>query len=263
MAGPLKELFVKYLFSFVATGAILLGISSSARAQTEVTLLAPNPIRRTLDKVLPGFDGKTGYKLKLTLGKGLGTRRQIARGEMFDVSILLPPYPEALASGNIDPKSATTLGSLTLSLGVKKGAPKPDISTPDALKKALLTAKIVTFVDPSAGSDGFAAREALEKMGVIDLIDSKIMLAPTASATAVLVDKGEADVCIFYTNEMGENPLVDIVGPLPKQFAPPVKVVAFISTHVKDAKAAKTLVDFLSSPDAEAIYQKDGMLPAR
>ena len=101
---------MKYLFSLVAAVALLLGISSTMRAQTEVTLLAPNPFRGSLDKVAPGFQSKTGYKLKLTYGKGLGTRRQVARGEMFDVSILLPPYPEALASGNIDPKSATTLG---------------------------------------------------------------------------------------------------------------------------------------------------------
>jgi molybdate transport system substrate-binding protein len=253
---------VKYLFSFVAAGALFLGISSSARAQTEVTLLAPNPIRRTLDKVLSGFESKTGYKLKVTLGRGLGTRRQVARGEIFDVSILLPPYPEALASGNIDPKSATTLASLTLALGVKKGAPKPDISTPKALTETLLAARTVAFVDPSVGSDGFATRDALEKLGVIDLIDSKIKLAATASATADLVAKGEADLCIFYANEM-ESPDLDVVGLLPKQFAPPVKVVAFISTHAKDAKAARALVDYLSSPEAEASYKKDGMEPAR
>jgi molybdate transport system substrate-binding protein len=252
---------VKYLFSLVAVSALLLGISSTVYAQTEVTLLAPNPFRGSLDKVAPGFQSKTGYKLKLTYGKGLGTRRQVARGEMFDVSILLPPFPEALASGNIDPKSATTLGSLTLALAVKAGAPKPDISTPKALRQALLAAKTIAFVDPTAGSDGFATREALEKLGVIDLIDSKITLGPTSNVAAGFVAKGEADLCIFYVNEM-ENRGLDVVGLLPKQFAPPVKVVAFISTHVKDMKAARALVDYLSSPEAEASYKKDGLEPA-
>jgi molybdate transport system substrate-binding protein len=252
---------VKTLFSLLAAGALLLGISTSAHAQTEVTLLAPNPIRRTLDKVVAGFEPKTGYKLKLTLGRGLGTRRQVARGEMFDVSILLPPFPEALASGNIDPKSATTLASLTLALGVKKGAPKPDISTPKALKQTLLAAKTIAFVDPTVGSDGFATREALEKLGVIDLIDSKIKLGATSNAVGDFVAKGEADLCIFYVNEMN-SPDLEVIGLLPKQFAIPVKVVAFISTHVKDAKAAKALVDYLSSPEVEAIYQKDGLVPA-
>ena len=251
---------MKRVFSWAAVCVLLLGISPSVHGQTEVTLLAPNPVRRTIDKLIAGFESKTGYKLKVTYGKGLGTRRQVARGEIFDVSILLPPYPEALASGNIDSKSAKTLASLTLGLAVKKGAPKPDISTPKAVRQTLLAAKTIAFVDPTSGSDGFATRDALQKLGVIDLIDSKIQLAPTASATAKSVAAGEADVCIFYFNEM-VNPDIDAVGRLPKQFAVPVKVVAFISTHVHDANAAKALVDYLSSPDAEAIYEKDGLEP--
>jgi molybdate transport system substrate-binding protein len=252
---------VKTLFSFLTAGVFLLGIAASARAQTEVTLLAPNPIRRTLDKVVAGFEPKTGYKLKLTLGKGLGTRQQVARGEIFDVSILLPPYPEALASGNIDPQSATTLASLQLALGVKKGSPKPDVSTPDALKQTLLAARTITFVEPTSGSDGAATREALEKLGVFDLIGSKVKYGATASVTAGIVARGEADLCIFYFNEMN-YPELDVAGLLPRQIAAPGPVVAFVSTHVKDAKAAKALVDYLSSPEVEAIYQKDGLIPA-
>jgi len=261
MADRSKEQSAKYLFSFVAIGALLLGISSSTRAQTEVTLLVPNPFRGSLDKLVPGFETKTGYKLKVTYGRGMGTRQQVARGEFFDVSILLPPYPEALASCNIDPKSATTLASLTLALGVKKGASKPDISTPKALKQALLAAKTIAYVDPTVGSDGFATRDALQKLGVLDLIGSKAKLGANAGVVANFVIKGEADVCIFYLNEMG-NPGLDIVGRLPKQFATPVEVVAFISTHVADAKAAKALVNYLSSSEAEAAYKKDGLEPA-
>jgi len=246
----------------VAVSALLLGFSSSAYAQTEVTLLVPNPFRGSLDKLVPGFESKTGYKLKVTYGRGMGTRQQVARGEIFDVSILLAPYPEALASGNIDPKSAMPLASLMLALGVKKGAPKPDISTPAALKKALLAAKTIAYVDPAIGSDGFATRDALQKLSVLDLIGSKTKLAANANLVADFVVKGEAEVCIFYLNEM-VNPSLDVVGLLPKQVATPVKVVAFISTHVTDAKLAKALVGYLSSPDAEASYKKDGLEPAR
>jgi molybdate transport system substrate-binding protein len=253
---------VKYLLSLVAVGALLLGISSSACAQTEVSLLVPNPFRGSLDKLVPGFESKTGYKVTVTHGRGLGTRDQVAHGEMFDVSILLPPYPEALASGNIDPQSATTLARLTLAVGVKKGAPQPDISTAGALKKALLAAATIAYVDPTVGSDGFAAREALQKLGVIDLIGSKTKLGATSNVVAGFVAKGDADLCIFYRNEMLSNSSLDTVGPLPEQFAPPVELVAFISTHVRDAKAAKALVEYLSSPEIEAGYKKDGLEPA-
>jgi molybdate transport system substrate-binding protein len=252
---------VKHGFSFVIIGALLFVISSAARAQTEVSLLAPNPVRGTLRKVVPGFEPKTGYKLKVTFGRGMGTREQVARGEMFDVSILLPPYPEALASGNIDPKSETTLASLVLALGVKKGAPKPDISTPDALKQALLAAKTIAYVDPAIGSDGFATHQSLEKLGVLDQIGAKTKLSQTSRSAANDVIAGNAELCIFYLNEM-DLPGIDIVGRLPGQFANPGRVVAFISTHVSDAKAAKALVDYLSSPEIEAAYKADGLEPA-
>jgi len=253
---------VKHGFSFVLIGAIFFVISPAARAQTEVTLLAPNPIRGTLTKLLPGFEPKTGYKVKVTFGRGLGTRDQIARGEKFDVSILLPPYPEALASGNIDPKSETTLANLVLGLAVKQGAPKPDISTPEALKQALLAAKTIAYVDPMIGSDGLAAHQALEKLGVLDQIASKTKLSGTSRASAMDVIAGNADLCIFYLNEM-DIPGIDTVGRLPGQFANAGRVVAFISTHVTDAKAAKALVDYLSSPEIEAAYKADSLEPAR
>lgn len=253
---------MKYLFSLVAVGMLLLGISLSASAQTEVSLLVPNPFRGSVDKLIPDFESKTGYKVTVTHGKGLGTREQVARGEMFDVSILLPPYPEALASGNIDPQSATTLAKLTLAVGVKKGAAKPDISTLGALKQALAAAATIAYVDPTVGSDGFATREALRKLGVLDLVESKSKLGASASVAAGFVAKGEADLCIFYLNEMLTNTGVDAVGPLPKQFATPVELVAFVSTHVRDAQAARALVEYLSSPEIEAAYKKDGLEPA-
>lgn len=252
---------VKYRFSLVAVGALLLGISPGARAQTEVTLLAPNPVRSAMQKVTPGFDGKTGYKLKLTYGRGLGTKDQAARGEPFDVFIILPPYPEALASGNIDPKSATTLASLTLAVGVKKGAPKPDISSPKALKRALLAAKTVAFVNPTMGSDGATTKAALEKLGVWDAVAAKAKMFPNSGNVGNAVVKGDAEICIYWLNEM-TNPGIDVVGRLPKQILTPLKVVAFISTHAKDPKAAKALIAYLTSPESEAAYKEDGFLPA-
>jgi molybdate transport system substrate-binding protein len=251
------------LLRFIAVLALILAASSGVSAQTEVTLLAPNPYRRTLDKLVTGFEMKTGYKLKVTLGRGLGTRDQVARGEIYDVNILLPPYPEALASGNIDPKSATTIAKLILAVGVKKGAAKPDISTPEKLKNVVLAASSVAFVDPMVGSDGFSTQEALQKMGLLDQLSPKIKHAQTATAVSQLVAKGDADLCIFYRNEMAENANVDVVAALPRQFAEPGPIVAFISTKVHDAQAAKTLIDYLSSPDAQAFYEKEGFEAAR
>jgi molybdate transport system substrate-binding protein len=256
-----ERIVKRVLFLAAVVAALLPGGTSMALAQTEVSLLVPNPFRRTLDKVAGGFEPKTGYKLNITLGRGMGTRQQIARGEMFDVSILLPPYPDALASGNVDPNSATVLAKLVLAVGVKKGAAKPDVFSAEALRRTLLAARTIAIVDPNIGSDGAATRDALQKLGVLDQISAKTKIAATAGAVAELVGQDEAEICIFYRNEMGVNPNVDVVGTLPVEFAPPTDVVAFISTHARDAVAAKALVDHLASPESEAVYEKDGLVP--
>src|SRR6202158_4910050 len=122
---------------------LLLGTSDSAPAQSEITLIAPGGIRGAIEQLIPGFEIKTGQKVKATFGSGGGTRQQVARGEAFDVPIVQPPYPEVLASGNVVVSSATPLATIALGVAVKKGAPKPDLSSAEAVKRTLLAAKFV------------------------------------------------------------------------------------------------------------------------
>src|SRR6202043_1411208 len=125
--------------------ALVLGNPYNARAQSEVTLIAPGGIQAAIQQLIPGFEHKTGHKVKATFGSGNGTKQQVTRGEVFDVPIVQPPYPEVLASGNVVASSATPLASVALGVAVRKGAPKPDISTPDAVKRTLLEAKSVAY----------------------------------------------------------------------------------------------------------------------
>ena len=98
---------MKYLFSSIVVVLLLLGHSQRAGAQVEITLLAPGPIRGPLDKLIPGFESKTGDKVKVTYAGGskdtppYGTRQLVARGQALDVSIIFAPYPPALASGTV------------------------------------------------------------------------------------------------------------------------------------------------------------------
>ena len=115
--------------------ALALGNSLAAFAQTEIGVIAPGGMKAALELLIPGFESKTGYKIKATYGSGPGTRQQVARGDAVDVPILQTPYPEVLASGNVVAASATPIASISLGVAVKKGAPRPDISTPDAVKR--------------------------------------------------------------------------------------------------------------------------------
>jgi molybdate transport system substrate-binding protein len=251
----------RLICGFVAIA--LLGVSSPARAQSEITLLAPNPIKETLDVLVAAFEKKTGVTVKVTYGSGVSTRQTVASGHALDVSLLFAPFPEALKAGNIVRDSATVIARLRLALAVKKGAPKPDISTAEAVRRTLLNAKSIASVDPQQGSVGGAALLALEKMGIAAQAKPKIRWVATGSVVQDLVAKGESELALGpYLSDM-RNPGVDVVGALPPEAATPVDITGFLSTSVKDAKAAKALLDYLASGEAAPVYAAAKIFPVR
>lgn len=241
----------------------LTAIAYTARAQQEITLIAPGGIRAAIEQLIPGFEKKTGYKVKATFGSGLGTKAQVTKGEPFDVPIAQPPYPELLASGNVITSSAKPLASIALGMAVRQGAPKPDLSTDAAVKKTLLAAKSISYPNPAGGAAaGVTFDAALKKLGIADQLEPKLKRAQGGAGAMEMVAKGDAEIGLTFLSEM-ETPGIEPVGPLPKDVAPPTSLVGFISTHAKDPKAAKALLDYLSSPEAAAAYKAQHMQPGR
>jgi molybdate transport system substrate-binding protein len=255
---------VRMKLPVAAIVALALGSLHNADAQSkEITLIAPGGIRDAIEQMIPGFEAKTGYKVKATFGSGLGTKQQVARGEAFDVPVIQPPYPEVLASGNVVAGSAVTLASVSVGLAVKKGAPKPDVSTPEAVKQTLLAAKSIAFPNPAGGAAaGVSFDETLKKLGIAGQVEAKLKRAQGGAGAMAMVANGEADIGATFVSEMGD-PGVDVVAPLPRGISPPTTLVGFVSSHAKDPAAAKALIDYLSSPEAAAVYRKQGMEPGR
>ncbi len=248
---------------WLAAAVLVIGHTSLIRAQSEVTLIAPGGIRAAVEQLIPGFEKKTGIKVKATFGSGLGTKKQVASGEPFDVPIVQPPFPEVLASGNVVASSAKTLASISIGVAVKKGAPKPDISTPDAVKKMLLAAKSVGYPNPSGGAAAGVAFDAtLKQLGIADQMEPKLKRAQGGAGAMVMAANGEVEIGLTFLSEM-DNPGIDIVGPLPKQIAPPTTLVGFVSAHAKDPAAAKKLLDYLASHEAAAAYKAQHMQPGK
>ena len=247
----------KYFVLFVLLAGLVLGNTHVLRAQSEITLLAPGSIRQAFGELAPAFEQKTGQKVKVTFGTGAGTKQQVARGEAFDVVVLQPPFPEVLASGNVITATATPLATVTVGVAVRKGAPKPDISTAEAVKKLLLSAQSIAYPDPAGAASGVAINDALKNMGIFDQVQAKSKLA---GAPLALVAKGEAEIALAYLVDMND-PGVDVVGPLPRNVVTPTGFVGFVSAHAKDPAAAKALLNFLASPDAAPVYKAKGMAP--
>jgi molybdate transport system substrate-binding protein len=254
---------LKHLVSLFLAVALVLGLSATVRAQNEITLLAPGPIREPLDKLLAGFQTKTGTRVKVTYAGGVPTRKQVASGKGLDVDLLFAPFQEVLKTGNIVPGSATVVARVRLALAVKKGAPKPDISTPAAVKKTLLDAKSITSVDPEQGSVGGIAQAALDKLGIADQVKPKLKWVATGGVVQDLVAKGDVEIALGpYLSDMN-NPGVDVVGALPPGASTPVDITGFLSNSLKDTKAAKALVAYLKSSEAAPVWKEAKMFPVK
>ena len=109
---------MKYLLSLSIVTLLLLGNPHGIRSQAEVTLIVPVSIKTAIDRLIPGFERKTGRKVRVIFGTGGGILQQVTRGEVFDVPILQPPFPEVLASGNVVTSSETILGSVSIGVAV-------------------------------------------------------------------------------------------------------------------------------------------------
>jgi molybdate transport system substrate-binding protein len=232
-----------------------------AAAQNEITLLAPGPMRTPIDKIVANFQAKGTYKVKVTYGTGLSTRQSIAKGEPLDVTLAVAPYYGAIASGSVDPKSATPVTSFLMAVAVPKNAAKPDISSAAAVKKALLSAKSVGFVDPDFGSAGQGATEAISKLGIFDQIAAKSKVPNGGGPVQRGLESGELEIGMLYLSDMLPNNKITIVGVLPKEICTPTAIVGFISKKASDPAGAKALLQYLASAEAQAIFKEAGFQP--
>ncbi|HWF12766.1 MAG TPA: substrate-binding domain-containing protein [Candidatus Acidoferrales bacterium] len=262
---------MRRIFLSFAAVAILLGVSAQAFAQTEVTLIAPGGIRAPIEKLIPGFEKKTGYKVNPTFGSGGGTKKQVISGDVFDVPIVQPPLAEVTASGNVVESTATPLASVAVGVAVKKGAPKPDISSSEAVKKMLLSAKSIVCPDATTGAAaGVSINDMLKKLGIDEQVEPKLKRVRGTGAGGAgggtmvsgMIANGEAELGMTFVSEM-TDPGIDVVGVLPKEVSPWTPLVGYISTHSKNPEAAKALLKYLSSPEALAAYKAAGMQPGK
>jgi molybdate transport system substrate-binding protein len=238
--------------------------SSPGAWAEEVTLVAPGGMRCPIDRMTPDFERKTGHVLKATIGAGGATHQQVVKGAAFDVPVVQPPYQDVIASGNVIPGTETPLATVAIVAVVRKGERKPDISTPDAVKRMLLAAKAISYPDGNGGLGGAAGVSfdaTMTKLGIFEEMKPKVKRVQGVSLMQLLT-KGDIDVAVTFSSEVND-PGVDVVGVLPREISTPTGLVGFISSHAKAPAAAKALLSYLSSADAAAAYRACAMQPGR
>jgi len=253
---------VKHLVSSIAA-AVALAVVSSAGAQTRITLLSPDPLKREVDKIVQDFQTKTHMNVQESYGTGVGTRRTVQEGGALDVTLLFAPFDEALKTGNVDKSTQTVVARVRLAIAVKQGAPKPDISNAAAVKKLLLNAKSIATVDPAQGSVGGATMLALDKMGITAQVKPKLKLYPGGGGVQKAVADGEVEVALGpYLSDYRNPPAgLQLIGALPPDAATPVDITAWVATNAPDKKAAMQLIDYFKGKEAASVWEEAHVFP--
>jgi len=243
---------VKTLVTAVA--ALLATVSVSA---AEIKVLASNGVREALLELTPAFERETGNKLVITFGLAAALKRQIEAGEAFDLAILTSAGIEDLAKqGKVDATSRAAIARSGVGIGIKKGAPRPDIGTPDAFKRTLLSAKSITWA--KEGQSGIYFAGLLERIGIAEQIKPKAVVAPSGAVVGKLVAAGEVELGVILVNELMAAPGVEVLGPLPAELRNYTVFHAGVGVGSKDSSAAKALIKFLTTPAAGAVFKKKG-----
>ncbi len=245
------------LFAAVVSGA-------PAAQAAEITLIAPGGIRAAIQQMIPDFERQTGHKVKGTFGSGGGTKERVIKGEPFDVPLVQPPVAPVIASGHVVAASETPVATVSVGVAVRAGAPKPDISTADAVKRMLLGAKAIAYPNAATGAGaGRSFNATLDKLGITEQMKPKIRIAQGGRGAMELLAKGEVDIGLTYISEIITEPGVEVVGPLPRDISPPTALIGFVSAQSKEPEAARALLSYLTSPEAGAVFKERGMQQGR
>jgi molybdate transport system substrate-binding protein len=251
--------------------AIGVTIASATKIQAEtaqVKLLGAVGVRQIMLDLGPRFARATGHKLVTAFDStGLIVRR-IAAGEDFDLVMINRTGIDRLAkSGNVVAASTTDVARSVAAVAVRKGAPKPDISTVESFKRALLAAKSIARPSPAVGgSSGDHIVKVLERLGIADEVNAKSLIndhpEDASAAPGYMVSDGRADLALHQLQELMAVPGIDIVGPFPGELQGAFMFSIALTTGTKQEDVAKALIEFLRTPEAMTVIKAKGMEPA-
>jgi molybdate transport system substrate-binding protein len=253
-------------FAAVASAAfsslLLVAATPSAVGAAEITLQGPVSFRVLFPELLPQFEKSSGHKVTAEYTTlGVITQRMI-KGEAIDVPIVSGAQNEELEKqGKLLAGSRVEIARVGFTAFVKKGAPKPDLGSMDALKRALLAAKSIALGDPAAGGGaGVYTAGLMQRLGLSEEIKAKTKLVRSGTEVAEAVAKGETEIGIGVASDAAIIPGLDSI-PLPAEVQSYSLYVAGVSSGSKEPDAAKALIAFLTSPAAKQALTAQGFEP--
>jgi molybdate transport system substrate-binding protein len=252
---------MKRIIDFAIAAACALLFSQGAAAQTnEVRVLASNGIKAVLEDLLPQGEHTIGHLISVQYRPTVALKQEIDAGEPFDVVIVTVESISQLSKeGKTSGGEGTPISRVGVGIGIRKGAQRPDISTPEALKRALLGTKAIAY-GPIGASFPYITR-MLDTLGIADTMKAKTLFFDTFDGTNGAVADGKADFGITLVSEILPAKGVELLGPFPDEFQGYVRFSAVVGADAKNPEAGNALIKFLAGPDASASIKARGMQP--
>lgn len=252
--------------STAAAFALVLGVStrSVVADAAEVKAVASTALAGIMGELGPQFERATGHKLAIQFAAAATLKKRIDGGEAPDIAILTPALIDELGKqGKIAPDTRANISRTGIGVAVRAGAPKPDISTFDAFKKALLAARTIGYTDPALGGlSGVYTGQMIERIGLAAELKPKTKLTSNAAhALAGEVAKGEIELGLIQISEIVIEPSLELVGPFPPEVQNYSVFTAAVLASSKEPDAGKALIKFLGSPAAVKVIKAKGMEP--
>jgi molybdate transport system substrate-binding protein len=242
---------------FVMVALALQPIATRAEA-AELKVLASTATRTAVAELGAAFEKATENKLVYTVDAAAVLKTQIDQGAAFDVAIITAPLIDALAAaGKVDPATRAIVARAGLGVSIRAGTAKPDVSTPDALKRALLNAASVGYA--ALGTSRSGTEAMLAKLGIADALKPRIKLLDKPAPLGVAA--GEVELGLGPVSEILPVAGVEVAGPYPAELQSYLVFSAAVSSTSGNADAAKALIKFLTGPDAAAVIKAKGMEP--
>jgi molybdate transport system substrate-binding protein len=228
-----------------------------ARAIIEV--LSTQAPQHACRELAAQFESATGHKVNAQFAGTLNLQKRLAAGEAVDLVVMAAAaIEEQVRAGRVVGGSRVDLAKSGVGVAVKKGAPRPDIGSPESFRKALLAAKSIGY---STGPSGDYMSGLFEKLRVAREIEDKLRRAPSGVFVAALIESGEAEIGFQQTSELVHFRGIDYVGPLPDALQHMTVFSAGIHVGAKQADAARALVRFLTAPAAATVIRRHGLEP--
>lgn len=240
--------------------AIACSIFGGPVQAADIKVLTAGAMKAVLLELLPEFEKRTGHKVVLDNGTAGALAKRIGDGEAFDVAVITPGVIDALVqNGKVVGGSKIDVAKVGIGVAVKEGAAMPDIGTIAALKKTLLEAKSVAYIDPKGGgSSGIYFDKLIDRIGIGDEVRGKAKLLQ-GGYVAELVAKGEAEIAVHQISEIVPVKGVRLVGPLPAEVQNITIYTAGLGAGARDPAAARAFIETIAGAAAAPVLTSKGM----